>query len=136
MHPLSGWPSCMVSILLRSITAARVRFRSPSRNTFRRCQLWLPALQSLGIPTNDHSLAGNNIDVSQQPSDIDPTNTTRSYSTAAYLFPNSARKNLAVLTSAHVQNIIWSPNKHRGKVVAIGVAFTSGGKDYTVKVKK
>jgi hypothetical protein len=36
-------------------------------------QLWLSALQSLGIPMNDHSLVGNNIDASQQPSDINPT---------------------------------------------------------------
>src|SRR5882762_6662786 len=49
-------------------------------------QIWLAAMNSLGIPTNDHSLAGNNIGVSQQPSDINPANTTRSYSAAAYLF--------------------------------------------------
>jgi choline dehydrogenase-like flavoprotein len=99
-------------------------------------QLWLPALNSLGIPTNNHPLAGNNIGASQQPSDINPTNTTRSYSAAAYLFPNAARENLAVLTGAHVQNINWSANKKGSNVVATGVTFISGGKEYTVGANK
>lgn len=99
-------------------------------------EIWLPAMESLGIPKNDHPLAGNNIGVSQHPSDINPTNTTRSYSAAAYLFPNSARKNLVVLTSAFVQKINWSSNNTTDKVVASGVTFTSGGHEYTVMANK
>ena len=100
------------------------------------CQTWLPALRSLKIPQNDHPLAGNNIGASQQPSDINPSNTTRSYSAPAYLFPNSARKNLIVLTGALVEKINWASNTRGGKVVASGVTFNSGGNKYTVVAKK
>jgi choline dehydrogenase-like flavoprotein len=99
-------------------------------------QKWLAALQSLGIPKNDHPLSGNNIGASQQPADINPSNTTRSYSAAAYLFPNSARKNLVVLTGALVEKINWSSRKSGGDVIASGVTFTSGGKAYIVAAKK
>jgi choline dehydrogenase-like flavoprotein len=99
-------------------------------------QTWLPALQSLGIPTNNHPLAGSNVGASQQPSDINPSNTTRSYSAAAYLFPNSARKNLVVLTSALAEKINWASSNSSNKVVASSVTFTSGGKEYTVTANK
>jgi choline dehydrogenase-like flavoprotein len=39
---------------------------------------------------------------------------------------------LIVLTNALVEKINWSPNKSDGEVVATGVTFTSGGKEYTV----
>jgi choline dehydrogenase-like flavoprotein len=97
---------------------------------------WLSALQSIGVPKNDHPLAGNNIGASQQPSSINPSNTTRSYAAPAYLFPNAARKNLAVLTNALVEKINWSSKKSGGKTVASGVTFTSGGKKYTVVAKR
>jgi choline dehydrogenase-like flavoprotein len=99
-------------------------------------QKWLSALDSLGIPTNDHPLAGNNIGASIPPSDINPRNSTRSYAAPAYLFPNAGRRNLFVLTDALAEKIIWSSKKNGGKVVASGVIFTSGGKEYTVAVKR
>lgn len=99
-------------------------------------QKWLSALQSIGVPKNDHPLAGNNIGASQQPSSINPSNTTRSYAAPAYLFPNAARENLAVLTNALVEKINWSSKKSGGKAVASGVTFTSGGKKYTVAAKR
>lgn len=99
-------------------------------------RIWLAALNSLGIPTNDHSLAGSNIGASQQPSDINPANSTRSYSAAAYLFPNAARQNLAVLTGAHVTNINWASKRMEGEVVAIGATFISNGEKYTVRARK
>src|SRR6267154_402950 len=89
----------MAFILLLPISVAKAPFRSPFPSQFlvvipfslhdakfytpryvsKLSQRWLAALGSLGIPTNDHSLAGNNIGVSQQPSDINPSNTSRSY---------------------------------------------------------
>lgn len=98
-------------------------------------EIWISALESLGVPSNEHPLAGNNIGASQQPSDINPANSSRSYSAAAYLFPNAGRKNLAVLTSALVERINWASSKG-GNVVASGVTFTSGGQEYTVAAKK
>jgi choline dehydrogenase-like flavoprotein len=97
---------------------------------------WLRALDSLGIPTNGHPLAGYNVGASIQPSDIDPRNTTRSYAAPAYLFSNADRENLIVLTNALVEKINWLPKKIGGKVVASGVVFVSGGKEYTVAAKR
>lgn len=98
--------------------------------------IWLAALKSLGVAENDHPLAGNNVGVANHPSNINPYNSTRSYAAPAYLFPNSARKNLAVLTSALVAKINWSTTKSGSNVVASGVTFISGGTTYTVKANK
>lgn len=97
---------------------------------------WLTALESIGIPKNNRPLSGNNIGASIQPNDINPANATRSYSAPAYLFPNIERKNLAVLTSALVGKINWASEKNGRDIVASGVTFTSGGKDYTVFAKR
>jgi choline dehydrogenase-like flavoprotein len=43
---------------------------------------------------------------------------------------------LIVLTSALVEKINWSPSKFGGHLVASGVTFTSGGKEYIVAAKK
>ena len=99
-------------------------------------QRWLSALESLGIPTNDHPLAGNNVGVSIPPSDINPRNSTRSYAAPAYLFPNAGRRNLLVLTGALVETINWSSKKSHGAVIASGVNYISGGKKYTVAAKR
>ena len=96
----------------------------------------MPALESLGIKKNSDTFSGANAGASCEPSGINPVNSTRSYSTTAYLIPNSARKNLAVLTSALVAKIIWAADKQAGSVIASGVTFISGGKTYTVKARK
>lgn len=97
-------------------------------------QRWIPALLSLGIPKNDQPLAGENVGVSQQPSDINPNNYTRSYSAPAYLFPNQARKNLDVLTNALVSKVNFDTSC--GELWASGVTFTSNGQTYTVNATK
>ncbi|CCF48882.1 hypothetical protein NDA11_001036 [Ustilago hordei] len=97
-------------------------------------QRWIPALRSLGIPKNDQTLAGENVGVSQQPSDINPTNYTRSYSAPAYLFPNQARHNLYVLTNALVSKVNFDTS--RDHLSATGVTFTSNGQTYTVNAAK
>lgn len=100
-------------------------------------QNWIPALQSLGIPKNDDPLAGNNVGASVQPSNIDPYNSTRSYSAPAYLFPNAARPNLAVQTDALVTKINFAPAlSSKADLKATGISFVSGSKTYTVKVNK
>lgn len=104
----------------------------------RAASLWISALGSLGVPLNNHPLAGNNVGAQQQPSSINRANITRSYSAVAYLAPNSGRKNLKVLTSALARRIVWdNATIHASSgVVATGVEFTHGGKIYTVKAKK
>lgn len=98
--------------------------------------LWVPALEALGIKKNNDVFSGSNIGASCGPSDINPVNSSRSYAAPAYLFPNAARKNLAVLTSALVEQINWSADKEDGNVVASGVTFTSGGQSYTVNTTR
>lgn len=96
----------------------------------------MPALESLGIKKNYDTFSGENVGASCEPSGINPVNSTRSYSASAYLIPNAARKNLAVLTSALVEKINWSTKKQEGNVVASGITFSSGGKRYTVNATK
>lgn len=96
----------------------------------------MPALESLGIKRNSDTYSGENVGASCQGSGINPVNSTRSYSTSAYLIPNAARKNLAVLTSALVEKINWSSDKEGELVVATGITFNSGGKKYTVNATK
>ncbi|PWY97515.1 alcohol oxidase [Testicularia cyperi] len=95
---------------------------------------WVKALTSLGVPYNNQPLSGENVGASQQPSDINPSNYTRSYSAPAYLFPNQARKNLQVLTNALATKINFDTSSD--KLSATGVSFTSNGKPYIVKAKK
>ena len=99
-------------------------------------KLWVPALEALGVKKNDNVFSGVNVGASCAPSDINPANSTRSYAAPAYLFPNAARSNLAVLTSALVGKINWSAEKIGGNIVASGVTFISGGNTYTVNATK
>ncbi|KAF7984519.1 hypothetical protein HWV62_13683 [Athelia sp. TMB] len=98
--------------------------------------LWVPALVSLGVKKNGDTFSGTNAGASCEPSGINPVNSTRSYSTTAYLIPNAFRKNLAVLTGALVAKINWAADKQAGKVIASRVTFSSSGKTYTIKAKK
>ncbi|KAB5522900.1 choline dehydrogenase [Coniochaeta sp. 2T2.1] len=84
--------------------------------------LWIPTLQSLGVPKNLESLGGNPLGVMWQPSSIDPTHYNRSYSANAYL--PVAGSNLLVLTSTVVDkvNLKASGNKQ----VATGVTLSTG----------
>ncbi|PWN52124.1 alcohol oxidase [Violaceomyces palustris] len=97
-------------------------------------QRWIPALVSLGIPKNEQPLAGSNVGASVQPSDINPYNSTRSYSAPAYLFPNAPRRNLKVLINALTTkvNLRWS---WAGQV-ATGVTVLSNGQTYTINANK
>jgi choline dehydrogenase-like flavoprotein len=54
---------------------------------------------------------------------------TRSYAVTGYLIPNAQRPNLAVLTDALVEKVVF---KRGEKPVAEGVVFFHGGKSYTV----
>lgn len=97
-------------------------------------QKWIPALETLGIQKNNEPLAGNNVGASVQPSNINPSNSTRSYSATAYFVPASSRKNLKVLVSALATKVNLRSD---GRLqTATGVAFTSGGKSYTAQASR
>ncbi|KAK0520317.1 hypothetical protein OC842_007142 [Tilletia horrida] len=98
-------------------------------------QNWIPALQSLGLPVNEQPLAGNNVGASLQPSDINPVNSTRSYSAVAYYLPNSARPNLKVFLNSTVTKINFGSTKDwSGNVKAQSVTFQTGNKTTTLSV--
>jgi choline dehydrogenase-like flavoprotein len=91
---------------------------------------WKPALNKLGIPINDGgSLGGNPIGVMYQPTNIDTTRWTRSYSANSYL--PLAGSNLDILTNTKVAKVDFAPQFKRGyaaPLVATGVTLSNGTK--------
>ncbi|KAL9938497.1 hypothetical protein V8E36_002216 [Tilletia maclaganii] len=100
-------------------------------------QNWIPALETLGLPYNQQPLAGDNVGASIQPSDINPVNSTRSYSAVAYYLPNSARPNLKVLLNSTVSKITFGNNKDpSGNLIANGVTYQTGGQTNSLAVRR
>lgn len=59
---------------------------------------------------------------------------TRSYAVTGYLTPNSARRNLKVLTEATVTKVLFDQNA--GIPTSTGVTFLSNGKEFAVSAKR
>ncbi|KAK0549884.1 hypothetical protein OC846_003885 [Tilletia horrida] len=98
---------------------------------------WIPALQSLGLSVNNNPLAGNNVGASLQPSDINPSNSTRSYSAVAYYLPNSARPNLKVFLNSTVTKVNFGKKKDwNGNLQAQSVTYVTGNTTKTLKVNR
>ena len=83
---------------------------------------WIPTLERLDIPQNLESLEGNPLGVMYQPSNINPSNYSRSYTPNAYL--PKARANLKVLDNIRVSKVELS--KRHGLLVATGVRLENG----------
>lgn len=98
-------------------------------------KLWIDGFAEIGVAATQKGAAGDNFGAQLQPSNINIVNSTRSYSAPAYLFPNQARPNLAVLTSALVSKVNLEINL-AGEYVATGVDFIHGGETYTVGAAK
>ena len=56
----------------------------------------------------------------------------RSHAGTAYYLPAAERKNLDVLTGAHVNKILIDPDNTHGDLKVAGVSFTVAGEDYIV----
>ncbi|KAH7113153.1 hypothetical protein B0J13DRAFT_488703, partial [Dactylonectria estremocensis] len=85
---------------------------------------WQSTVSKLGVPVNDGgSLGGDPVGVMFQPTNIDVTNYTRSYSANSYL--PKAGPNLSVKTNAHVVKVLFSQSNG---LVATGVALEDGSK--------
>ncbi|RSL40280.1 hypothetical protein CEP54_016154 [Fusarium duplospermum] len=83
---------------------------------------WQSVVNKLGVPTNDGgSLGGDPLGVMFQPTNIDVTNYTRSYSANSYL--PKAGPNLSVRTNAHVAKVLFSQSNG---LAATGVALDDG----------
>ncbi|KAK5113312.1 hypothetical protein LTR85_010929 [Meristemomyces frigidus] len=78
---------------------------------------FIPALVSLGVPNNNYSLAGNNIGVMTQPSNILASNYTRSYA-PTYLW-TVAGQNLQVIINTTVSKLVL--DSCNGTIKATGV---------------
>ncbi|KAI5890369.1 alcohol oxidase [Schizophyllum commune H4-8] len=98
--------------------------------------LWVAALNALGIPTNNRPNGGNIVGVNLTPSNIRPDNMTRDYSAPARYYPNEARENLILLTGALVNRVNFdSPGAEQG-LVAKTVTYVNGGQVYNVTVER
>ena len=83
---------------------------------------WIPTGQKLGIPHNLDSLGGDPIGIMDQPSNVDPSNYTRSYTANAYL--PLAGSNLLVMENTRVAKINVQPCN--GSTTATGITLEDG----------
>ncbi|PWN38534.1 alcohol oxidase [Meira miltonrushii] len=98
---------------------------------------WIPALQSIGLKENSAPLSGDNLGVSIQPSDIDPTLQIRQSSPVAYLQSNKHRSNLKILVSTVADKIVLEKSTSDPTLLtAHGATFSSGGHTYTVRASE
>ena len=101
----------------------------PIRTTYNRIvpevlDTWKPALNRLGVPTNDGgSLGGKPVGAMFQPTNIDTTHWTRSYSATGYL--PLAGANLEVRTSVRVASVEFAPGGTK-PLRATGVVLEDG----------
>ena len=93
--------------------------------------MWRPALQALGLEARDEPRLGQTLGGYAVLKFIDPSG-KRTHAASAYYAPNSERRNLTVLTGAHVNKIILEEGVEEEQVRATGVSFSVGGKEYTV----
>ena len=90
---------------------------------------WRWTLQALGVGAMDDPRRGETLGGYAVLRTMD-TEAKRSHAGTAYYLPAANRKNLTVLTGAHVNKILLEASA--GKVKATGVSFTVAGKDYSV----
>jgi choline dehydrogenase-like flavoprotein len=95
--------------------------------------LWHDTLNSLGIETNPHPLAGSNIGVWTTICNVDPNSVQRSYAGPAYLLSSVARPNLKVITEATATEVIIDRDEQLW--VAKGIRFRHGDKIYSAYAK-
>ncbi|TBU53003.1 GMC oxidoreductase [Dichomitus squalens] len=83
------------------------------------------SVQTFGVPRNPDTGSGKNDGSVMSFLSIDATTAKRSHAANAYLEPNLGRKNLLVLTGAHVTKVILKQDGPLQK--AIGVEFVKDG---------
>jgi len=101
--------------------------------------LWLPTLQTAGIPSNPDPDSGSNLGGFITTSTINPSNWTRSYSRTAYIDNLPPRQNLHIIPNVTVSRVLFADNNDSsGNKVVKAIEFSSGrGTDVqTVSVNK
>ncbi|KAF5019105.1 hypothetical protein F66182_8901 [Fusarium sp. NRRL 66182] len=87
-------------------------------------ETWIPTLNKLGVRKNLESLGGNPLGVMYQPSSIDATNYTRSYSANAYV--EISGPNLEILADTIVARINLTTSHGKKLAIATGVTLQDG----------
>ncbi|KAI0309820.1 hypothetical protein OF83DRAFT_1071441, partial [Amylostereum chailletii] len=94
------------------------------------------AANSLGVPTNSNPDGGNVTYISLTARSVDPARGIRSYAGNSYYQPVQNRTNLKLLSNATVLKVDFAKKGKKGAIVATGVEYAVGGKNYTVSVGK
>ncbi|KAF7761459.1 CAZyme family AA3 [Agaricus bisporus var. burnettii] len=105
---------------------------SPYKLTYR--DEWYKALEECGVPYNANAIGGETMGSWMSPIAVHPKTRTRISSASAYYEPNKHRKNLTIITGAHVTRI--QLNTTSGKPVAEGVYYETNGKKHVVSARK
>lgn len=98
---------------------------------------WTNTLQAAGVPTSSDPASGNNLGSFIATSNINKGNWTRSTSRTGYIDTLPPRRNLAILTGAHVTRIVWDDSATGDlKAVAVEYAASADSAKKKVNVKK
>ncbi|KAI1387697.1 glucose-methanol-choline oxidoreductase-like protein [Hypoxylon trugodes] len=95
---------------------------------------WIETMRSLGHGSSADPFSGNFTGAFTNAASIDPLTRQRSGAASAYWEPAKYRKNLTVITAAHVQRVILtgdSPN-----VIATGVEYVHNGENKTANAER
>lgn len=95
---------------------------------------WIETLHALGHKATGDPFSGNIIGAYTNAACIDPETRQRSYAASAYWKPIQDRKNLTVVTGAHVQRILLQGSPP--DVVAVGAQYVHKGETKTVSAKQ
>ncbi|KAL1853314.1 hypothetical protein Plec18170_005311 [Paecilomyces lecythidis] len=107
----------------------------PDRTDSEWPSIWKDTLAGLGFSVSGDLFTGKANGLVVNPESINPTTKQRSYSQNAYLTPALSRSNLAVITGAEVNRIVFE-EAQSSDVVAQGVQYTKDGQTRTVQVQK
>ncbi|EST09215.1 Glucose-methanol-choline oxidoreductase, N-terminal [Kalmanozyma brasiliensis GHG001] len=95
------------------------------QSTYPQVGAFLNSSSNVGIPLSQNPDAGQSWGAFLATSNINPTNSTRSFSRTAYLDPVTFRSNLDVLTGHLVTRITFNSTTDASGAVASGVEFSS-----------
>ncbi|KAJ2935961.1 hypothetical protein H1R20_g1134, partial [Candolleomyces eurysporus] len=95
---------------------------------------WAEAYKELGVPFNPTADGGENLGVWPGASAIHNETVTRITSATAYYGPNKGKRNLKVITSAHVSRIVFGKARDGKGLIATGVEYIVDGTNATTVV--
>ncbi|KAJ3556339.1 hypothetical protein NP233_g12000 [Leucocoprinus birnbaumii] len=96
---------------------------------------WIQALEESGIPYNRNAMGGESLGAWVASLAVHPETAKRISSATAYYEPNKHRKNLTVITGAHVTRIQLNTSSG-GNPVAEGVEYQKDGEKHVVSARK